>query len=90
MMSNTTPADQEAFEAVGEAIGKLFAGAIRHAAGVTPDAAALLVERFRAGRGVRAVVSFEVGQVDFEWKGDDGEWRSFISLKGEIPRLRVN
>jgi hypothetical protein len=87
---NTSDEDQEAFQQLGELIGRLFVGAIKHAAGVTPDAAALLVERFRAGRGVRAVVSFEVGQIDFEWKGNDGTWRSFISLKGEVPRLQVN
>jgi hypothetical protein len=87
---NTTPDQQAAFEEIGRLIGELFVGAIKHAATTSPDAAALLVQRFRDGRGVRAVVSFEVGQIDFEWKGDDGAWRSFISLQGEIPRLRVN
>jgi hypothetical protein len=88
---NTSTEDQEAFEEIGRLIGKLFTGAIEHAAGVTPDVAALLVKRFRAGCGVRAVVSFEVGRIDFEWRGNNGEWRSFISLKGEAPPdLRVN
>jgi hypothetical protein len=87
---NTSDEDQQAFQQIGELIGRLFVGAIKHAAGVTPDAAALLVERFRAGRGVRAVVHFEVGEISFEWKGDDGTWRSFISLKGEVPRIQVN
>jgi hypothetical protein len=87
---NTTDQDQEAFEQIGRLIGKLLAGAIRHASATSPDAAALLVERFRSGRGVRAVVSFEVGKIDFEWRGNDGTWRSFISLAGEIPHLMVN
>jgi hypothetical protein len=82
--------EQEDFEALGALIGRLFVGAIRQAADADPKTAALLVERFRSGRGVRAVVSFEVGQIDFEWRGNDGAWRSFISLKGEVPRLQVN
>jgi hypothetical protein len=53
--------------------------------------AALLEKRFREGRGARAVVHFEVGQIDFEFMGDDGEWRSFFTLKGErLPELRPN
>jgi len=87
---NTTDQDQDAFEEIGRLIGKLFSGAIQHAASASPDAAALLVDRFRSDHGVRAVVSFEVGQIDFEWLGDDGTWRSFIALKGEVPRLQVN
>jgi hypothetical protein len=87
---NTTDDDQESFQEIGRLIGKLFAGAIRHAAAASPEAAALLLERFRSGRGVRAVVSFEVGQIDFEWRGNDGTWRSFISLTGEVPHLLVN
>ena len=87
---NTTT-DQAAFEAVGDAIGKLFVGAIRHAASTTPNAVALLVERFRADRSsVRAIVGLDSpGSVVFEWRDDRGEWRSAITLRGEGPDLRM-
>jgi hypothetical protein len=88
---NTTQEDQESFEEIGRLIGKLFAGAIKHAAAAAGDeAAALLVQHFRAGRA-RAVVGLGTGEVVFELRGDDGVWRSFITLKGEVPpELRPN
>ena len=88
---NTTEEDQEAFVELGRILGRLFSGAVAHAAGVSPGAAALLVQRFREGRGVRAVVGLDIGAVSFEFRGDDGTWRSFISLRGEVPpELRPN
>ena len=84
---------QAAFQEIGRLVGELFVGAIEHAAGVSPEVAELLVQRFRAGCGARAVVGLDPGAaaVSFEFRGDDGVWREFISLKGEVPpELRPN
>jgi hypothetical protein len=88
----TTADEQEAFQEIGRLIGELFVGAMAHAGEKTPEAAALLVQRFRDGRGARAVVSLGApGEVAFEFRGDDGVWRTFIALKAEVPpQLRPN
>jgi hypothetical protein len=84
---NTSDEDQAAFEELGRIIAKLFVGAIQHAADVSPEVAELLIQRLRDGRGARAVVGLDLGAaaVSFEFRGDDGIWREFIALKGEVP-----
>ena len=89
----TESTDQSDFVEIGRLVSRLFVSAIEHASGVSPEAAELLVSRFRAGKGARAVLSLDpfAAEVSFEFRGDDGVWRGMISLKGEVPpELRPN
>ena len=70
--------DQEAFEEIGRLIARLFAGAIRHATETAgAEAGAFLAQHFRDGRGVRAVVGLDVGEVTGE------------PMNGPVPELQA-